>query len=658
MAKKKPGKKAPKKAPRTQPSEGSFPELPDPMAMEAVMREFLGSMAGNPAPDSPRGQAEELIFQALDTSDPTKRVALAQKALKLSPDCTDAYVVLAEQAESRKEALELYRQGVEVAERFLGPEFFKANAGDFWGLIETRPYMRARAGLADILWASGHRDEAIAQLQGMLQLNPHDNQGVRYVLAGWLLNMDRFDDLAQLLGAFDEETAAWAYTKALLAFRRDGDVPASRTLLKAAGKANAHVPDYLLGKKPIPRQPPAFYGIGDANEAILYAGSAMGGWKSTPGALAWLRTAGPKPKASQDKGKEKAKAQAKVKGKDKGKAKSKDKAPPKPKGPLPLAKKRLLGLPQEFDVWQADARQLRCRIEIEGELVHPWVVIVASRTNDLILSQTLVEETPSADLLWDQLTLAMETPLMGEPHRPTELHVHDEEVWGTLETHLGEIEIEVETVDTLDQLDFIMSELELSLTGDQPPRLLDMPGVTPELVAGFYQAAAEFYRRAPWRKLGYESAIRVESDHLESGPRFAVVMGQSGLTFGLAIYDDLKLLKKLWTGRMSDEENARETVALTVTYDDDSGISDGDLNSIEEYDWEVVNPEAYPSIFRKERGLSMRPPLGWEIELMQGCLKAIPDFIDQHPLDDLAKYESVVKVASGELRLSLSWVDA
>lgn len=33
--------------------------------------------------------------------------------------------------------------------------------GHFWGILETRFYMRARAGLAEALWELGERDAAI-----------------------------------------------------------------------------------------------------------------------------------------------------------------------------------------------------------------------------------------------------------------------------------------------------------------------------------------------------------------------------------------------------------------------------------------------------------------------------------------------------------------
>lgn len=632
MAKKKPKKSPKRAAPSRRPPAEILSDLPDRRALEgALWGEFLGKTEEGGA-KTPLGEAQELVYQAFGERDEARRLAMARKAIEISADCADAFVLLAEHAESRKEALALYRQAVLAGERALGPALFRDAAGEFWALLETRPYMRARMGLAELLWTSGERDEAIGHLKEMLKLNPNDNQGVRYVLAGWLLNMDRFDELAQLLQEYDEPTAAWAYTKALLGFRREGDTPATRKLLKTARAINKHVPAYLLGTKPMPREQPPYYGLGDENEAILYAASAMGGWKSTPGAVAWLKGTARKTGSRQG-------------------------AAARAKGPLPLVKERLRRLPQEYDVWQADVRTFGGRLEIHGELVHPWLLIVGSRSNGTVLAQALTESVPGAHSVWDQLAEAIQAPMTGVPHRPTTLQVRGGDVWDELAPHLDELGIVVETGETLDFIDFVLEELEKDLARDQPPGLLEMPGIDPQKLASFYQAASLFYRRAPWRKLGYESAIKVEFDDLDSGPRFAVVMGQSGLTFGLALYDDLKILKRLWSSNLSDEQNARETVALTVTYDDEAGISDADLDAIDQYGWEIAGPEAYPAIFRKERGMSMRPPLGWEVELMEACLRAIPDFVDQHPLDDLSSHEVSVPTASGDRHLVLSWVE-
>src|SRR3546814_12291790 len=78
-------------------------------------------------------------------------------------------------AGSQQDALALYRQGVEAGERALGDEF-EGLSGHFWGFLQTRPYMRARAGLAITLWRLGDQQAAIDHYRAMLILNPNDNQ--------------------------------------------------------------------------------------------------------------------------------------------------------------------------------------------------------------------------------------------------------------------------------------------------------------------------------------------------------------------------------------------------------------------------------------------------------------------------------------------------
>ena len=284
------------------------------------------------------------------------------------------------------------------------------------------------------------------------------------------------------------------------------------------------------------------------------------------------------------------------------------------------------------------------------------MVLITSRSGDLILAHDLTEDEPSPERLWDRLADAMKKPMMGKPHRPTTLQFRPGGTWEALTPHLDALGIATETVDELDQLDQVYEALKEQIGGATPPGLLEMPGVQEPQVASFHRAAADFYRKAPWRSFGYEEAIKVACDRFESGPWYAVVMGQSGLTIGLALYDDLSALRRLWTSDLSDEENARETVALTVTFDMETEIPAPDLDATRRHGWEVAGPEAYPSIFRKERGMSMRPPLAWELKLMEACLRAIPLFVARHPPEDLDPHPATVPTASGELTLILSWV--
>jgi tetratricopeptide (TPR) repeat protein len=295
-------------------SSADLPLPPDHRAMEKTMSEITGWLEGQefgsmeeaqtflnevleggelpstPPPTTPLEKAQDLIYQAAETTG-KKRVELARKALKTSKDCADAYVILVEEtAHSPEEARELYERGVKAGERALGPEVFEEDAGHFWGILETRPYMRTRQGLALCLWAVGEEEEAIGHYREMLRLNPNDNQGIRDLLATALVEMARDEELGELLERYEDEAGAtWAYTRALWMFRREGATEGANAALEEAMEANPFVPLYVLGEKKLPNTAPPLVGLGEESEAIHYFAEALTGWLRTPGAIEWLR---------------------------------------------------------------------------------------------------------------------------------------------------------------------------------------------------------------------------------------------------------------------------------------------------------------------------------------------------------------------------------
>jgi tetratricopeptide (TPR) repeat protein len=268
---------------------GKEPVLPDQRAMEGLLAMFSSGLGAAPGGDA-LDDAQELMYTAWETADRRQRVALAKDALRVSPLCADAYVLLAEEAaKTPAEAIQLYRKGVEAGEQAVGPAAFKDDVGHFWGLLETRPYMRARSGLAQALWAAGQHDEAIGHYRELLRLNPNDNQGNRYLLAGCLLALNRDAELTALLDSYGREcTAEWSYTGVLVAYRRNGDTAKTRSLLEEAVTTNGHVPPYLLGRKKPPRTPASYITMGGEDEAQEYARRYAAAWANTEGALAWL----------------------------------------------------------------------------------------------------------------------------------------------------------------------------------------------------------------------------------------------------------------------------------------------------------------------------------------------------------------------------------
>ncbi|WP_442754029.1 hypothetical protein ACNHKD_13650 [Methylocystis sp. JAN1] len=119
---------------------------------------------------------------------------MAKKALALSAHCADAYTILADHAASGEERFGFRRNAVAAGEEALGKDFDEI-VGAFWMVLETRPFMRAKANLASELWERGEKAAAIDEAQDMLRLNPNDNQGMRDYLAAWLAEAGRYDVL-------------------------------------------------------------------------------------------------------------------------------------------------------------------------------------------------------------------------------------------------------------------------------------------------------------------------------------------------------------------------------------------------------------------------------------------------------------------------------
>jgi len=253
--------------------------------------EGLVSAIGGRRTEDAIAEAQQLMYDAWERTSRRDRVALAHKALAMSPLCADAYVLLAEEeAKSATEALAYFRKGVEAGEQALGPKGFKQYAGRFWGFLETRPYMRARAGLAATLGALGETDAAISHYQDMLRLNPGDNQGVRYALAACLMKRGDTEALKKLLKRFEEDcSASWLYTQALIALRENEPrEEKAEELAKKACKANSHVPAVLAGRKKAKPSTTGYLTVGGEDEAANYFEEWGFEWLTTPGAIDWL----------------------------------------------------------------------------------------------------------------------------------------------------------------------------------------------------------------------------------------------------------------------------------------------------------------------------------------------------------------------------------
>lgn len=238
---------------------------------------------------STKDEAQELAFDAMEAESDEEVRRLAELALAKDPDCVDAMLALTSlDANSAEDAIEGLRKAVAAGERSLGAKFFTENKGHFWMLTETRPYMRARQGLADLLGEMGSFQDAISHYAAMLELNPNDNQGVRYPLLGAYLAAKDLESARKLLAEYDDDSmATFAWGSVLERFLSD-DIKAASAALKIARKENPFVELRFSGEKGQPPEMPESYELGSDEEATICMDNIGAAWVKNPDALVWL----------------------------------------------------------------------------------------------------------------------------------------------------------------------------------------------------------------------------------------------------------------------------------------------------------------------------------------------------------------------------------
>ncbi|MEM5016228.1 SEC-C metal-binding domain-containing protein [Metabacillus indicus] len=235
--------------------------------------------------DADRARAQELIYEAMEST-PQQRVKLAKQAMEIYPFHPDAYNMLGEAESDPGKQLELYKRGMEAGEADLGKEIFKQDKGMFWGLIETRPYMRSKFNYAILEAAMGNLAEAIKQCEELLELNEMDSQGVRYTLFVMYMDAGEHKKAKALLKQFDEtDFAAGAYNMLLVEFALKGMTPEVEKLAQKAKNVNPVIYDVLAGKRKLPKEPEEF---GQEYEAVEYFMEYGFVWSNHPELVEWM----------------------------------------------------------------------------------------------------------------------------------------------------------------------------------------------------------------------------------------------------------------------------------------------------------------------------------------------------------------------------------
>ena len=237
----------------------------------------------------PRERAQDLAWEAYEQAG-ARALATAKRALRLDPACVDALAVRALAThDDGPELITALEEILADAERSLGPDFFAAAGGDYWSLVPARPYLRTARQLAELLWDTGYRLDAVSWYEYLLDVDPRDHAANTPLLLGDYLAMGEVQRAWDLLERFDPGNApvmAWGWV--LLHLLVD-DEDSARTALDRALALNPYAAAGILGlgEEP-PDDTPPLVAAGSRAEANLCERILGEAWDRAPFAQDWL----------------------------------------------------------------------------------------------------------------------------------------------------------------------------------------------------------------------------------------------------------------------------------------------------------------------------------------------------------------------------------
>ncbi|MFH1268438.1 MAG: hypothetical protein ABIK89_22175, partial [Planctomycetota bacterium] len=255
--------------------------------------------------------------------------------------------------------------------------------------------------------------------------------------------------------------------------------------------------------------------------------------------------------------------------------------------------KQLKVLPQRRgEVWQGGLLRMPAWITKEGpEPFRPYIPIWVAVSADKVHTGELLhpaERDPAAAVA-ALIDFALESEHGG--YRPDRVEVADAELAEALAL-LGEAGIEVRVVERLEAVERVLDTMPGFADGGRPPlpRPLDAAGVTVERMRQFAEAAAAFYRAAPWQYLTDVDLLEIENPKAPSGMKYAVVLGAGRSAYGLGFYrssDDYMLFR-----RGAHRGDPRLPGVWQVSFDPIMEVPPGDVDLWEDHHLPLASEQA------------------------------------------------------------------
>ena len=205
-------------------------------------------------------------------------------------DLSERLFYEAAEAQTPESALELYNEIITMYETFFGKAYFEKNKGDFWLILDTRPYMRAMFSKGQIYFEMCQSAAAAEIFAYMLELCPGDNVGARHYLAHCYIDLKQYDKAEELYSHYEDYFCDMLWSRVLYLIAADAPDAELKQAVKEANESNKFVVRFLADDAADFPEPLEYTICGGEDEAYMYAAQFKRVWEKVPNAIPYIKT--------------------------------------------------------------------------------------------------------------------------------------------------------------------------------------------------------------------------------------------------------------------------------------------------------------------------------------------------------------------------------
>jgi len=209
-------------------------------ALQLFMTQYNAKIAAPGAKDAEPEDVYDYLELAGKATNSKDRQKCLRQALKLDPDNLDAARMLIKEKYTTLpavlEKMEELRQKADAKMEEDGT--FEEDTGHFWGVSETRPYMRLIYEIMQIYIALGSMRRAAAIGERILELNRNDNMGARSDLLCIYALLEEKTKAEKVMKRFKGTTEGYVLLPLCVLYYKLGDLKKAQDTLERIADVN------------------------------------------------------------------------------------------------------------------------------------------------------------------------------------------------------------------------------------------------------------------------------------------------------------------------------------------------------------------------------------------------------------------------------------